>query len=333
MRDPTLLVAFAAGVLSLISPCSALLLPAFFAYAFDSPVRLLGRTTAFYVGLLLTLVPLGIGGSFASTLFYGHRSTLISVSGWVIIVLGIVALAGRGFTFPMSERFQRLAEPITRGEGWISTVALGAVYGLAGFCSGPILGSILTVAATRQSSVTAAVLLAAYGLGMAAPLFVMALLWDRYDLSSRRWLRGRAIRVAQIELHTTQVVSGLLFIVIGVLFLISDGTTGLPGILGLGDTTDFEMNAQSWLADNLGPVPTWVIPAVIAAGAALVLLRQNRTSARRGDGDIDGVTTSSNTSASGPRPGPDSSPASGPRPGPPTGQQSASRSGSEKHLD
>ena len=35
------------------------------------------------------------------------------------------------------------------------------------------------------------VLLVVYALGMAAPMFVLALLWDRFDLGRRRWLRGR----------------------------------------------------------------------------------------------------------------------------------------------
>jgi len=45
------LAAFLGGVLTLLSPCSALLLPAFFAYAFASRSRLLGRTAVFYAGL------------------------------------------------------------------------------------------------------------------------------------------------------------------------------------------------------------------------------------------------------------------------------------------
>lgn len=49
------------GLLALVSPCSALLLPAFFAYSIDSAARLLARTGIFYAGLATTLVPLGAG--------------------------------------------------------------------------------------------------------------------------------------------------------------------------------------------------------------------------------------------------------------------------------
>ena len=49
-------VAFLGGVLTLASPCSAFLLPSFFAYAFPSAGRLLSRTLAFYVGLALGIL-------------------------------------------------------------------------------------------------------------------------------------------------------------------------------------------------------------------------------------------------------------------------------------
>lgn len=55
MSDPGVLVAFLGGLLALLGPCSALLLPAFFAYSFTSRTRLLGRTALFYAGLCLTL--------------------------------------------------------------------------------------------------------------------------------------------------------------------------------------------------------------------------------------------------------------------------------------
>lgn len=62
-----------------------------------------------------------------------------------------------------------------------SVFALGAVYGLAGFCAGPVLGGIPTVAAIGGDPWYGSTLLAAYALGMALPLFVLALLWDRFD--------------------------------------------------------------------------------------------------------------------------------------------------------
>src|ERR687890_1989309 len=154
-------------MLSLLSPCSALLLPAFFAYAFQSRRKLLAKTAVFYLGLAATLVPLGMGISAVSRLVYGERSTLITVSGTVIILLGVLQLLGGGFGFGT---LTRLSGKV-RGESTGATFALGAVYGFAGFCSGPILGAVLTVAASSGQVIRGAVLLAIYALGMAVPLF------------------------------------------------------------------------------------------------------------------------------------------------------------------
>lgn len=96
MSDVGLAMAFLGGLLALLSPCSALLLPAFFAYSFTSRTRLVARTGVFYAGLCTTLVPLGVAGSFASRLFYGHRDMLVAVGGWTLIVLGVAQVAASG---------------------------------------------------------------------------------------------------------------------------------------------------------------------------------------------------------------------------------------------
>ena len=272
MTEVGLLAAVAAGALALLSPCSALLLPSFFAYAFASRRQLVARTALFYVGLLLTLVPLGTGAGAASRLFYGYRSLLIAVAGWTIIGLGVLVLAGRGLTLPFAGRLQAWAA--RRGDGGrLSTVLLGSVYGLAGFCSGPVLGAVLTVAASSGSAVWGGILLAGYALGMALPLFVLAALWDRFDLGRRRWVRGRVLTWGRLRVHTTSLVTGLLLIAIGALFLRYEGTAGITGSFGLADTVDLEAAAQEWLLAVTGQVPAWVGPALVAVGAGAWALR------------------------------------------------------------
>jgi cytochrome c biogenesis protein CcdA len=273
MSEVGVLAAFAAGILALLSPCSALLLPSFFAYAFASRRALLARTSVFYVGLLVTLVPLGTGASAASSLFYGHRPLLIAVAGWTIIGLGVLQLVGRGFAVPGAARLQA-AVSARSDDGWLSTLLLGAVYGLAGFCSGAVLGAILTVAATQDSPWQGGALLAVYALGMAAPLFVLAALWDRFDLGRRRWLRGRTLSWGPVRLHTTSVVAGVLFIAVGVVFLRYDGTAGLTGSLGMGDLTDLEFTAQRAVTEWAAELPAWSLPLVVVVVALVVAWRR-----------------------------------------------------------
>jgi cytochrome c biogenesis protein CcdA len=69
------LAAFLGGVLTLISPCGALLLPSFFAYAFGRPTRAARPNGRLLPGLAVTLVPLGMGASLASRLFFGTATS------------------------------------------------------------------------------------------------------------------------------------------------------------------------------------------------------------------------------------------------------------------
>lgn len=261
--------AFLGGVLALLSPCSALLLPSFFAYSFQQPGRLLLRTFLFYLGLSSTLVPLGVGSSFASRLFYGHRATLISFAGWIIIVLGTVQLAGGGFSFKSAQR----AQSRIKVQSNASVFALGAVYGLAGFCSGPILGSVLMVASTSSKPIFGGALLAVYALGMSAPLFLLALIWDRFKLGSSRWLRGRDIKLGRVHLHSTSLISGLLFIGIGVLFLRYNGTAGITGLLGGNGLSNIDYRAQQWI-QTLGHNLDLVVFLTIGIGAIGLLVHR-----------------------------------------------------------
>ncbi|MEV8534898.1 cytochrome c biogenesis CcdA family protein [Streptomyces sp. NPDC051211] len=266
------LAALLGGLLALLSPCSALLLPAFFAYSIDSPSRLLARTGIFYAGLASTLVPLGAASSTAGRFFHGNRDQLVLAGGWLIIALGLAQILGLGFA---SRRMAELSGRI-RPTTALSVYALGAVYGLAGFCAGPILGSVLTVAAVSGSPVYGGVLLAVYALGMAVPLFLLALLWERFELGRRRWLRGRAFSVGRFELHTTSLLSGLFFIALGGLFLAYDGASALPGLLDVDDSYAVEQ----WVRSFADRVPDWALLGLIAVAAPAAGLVQWRRRAR-----------------------------------------------------
>ncbi|MFG2618541.1 cytochrome c biogenesis CcdA family protein [Streptomyces sp. NPDC048507] len=271
------LAALLGGLLALLSPCSALLLPAFFAYSIDSPTRLLARTGIFYAGLASTLVPLGAAGSYAGRFFHGHREELVLFGGWLIIALGLAQILGLGFA---PKRLTELSGRI-RPTTVLSVYALGAVYGLAGFCAGPILGSVLTVAAVSGSPLYGGLLLAVYALGMAVPLFLLALLWERYDLGRRRWLRGRPLRLGRFALHSTSLLSGLFFITLGTLFLAFDGATALPGLLDVDDSYAVEERVRA-VADA---VPDWALLGLVAAGAAgYGLVRRRRSGQEEAEG-------------------------------------------------
>lgn len=254
--------AFLGGLLTLVSPCSALLLPSFFAYAFDNLGKLIARTSLFYVGLCMTLVPLGAASGLFGALLTQHRAELTLASGLVLIALGTLQISGKGFGLSAAQR----ATGRLRVSSSLSVLVLGAVYGLAGFCAGPLLGSVLTVAAAGGDALYGAALLAVFALGMAAPLFLLAALWERFDLGRRNWLRGRDISIGRFRLHTTNLIAGLLFIAIGVLFIVTEGTADLGGIVGV----DTQYNLGVWLREVSMSVPNLTALLVVATVALIV---------------------------------------------------------------
>ncbi|UTT49349.1 cytochrome c biogenesis CcdA family protein [Rhodococcus gordoniae] len=274
MTEIGLLGALLGGVLSLLSPCSALLLPSFFAYAFDGAGRLAARTALFYAGLTSVLAPLGAGLGLIGALLTQHRAVITLVSGTILIGLGIMTVAGGGFA---SKSAQQAANSLA-GSGALSVFALGAVYGFAGFCSGPLLGSVLTIAVAGGHPLHGAVLMAVYALGMALPLFALALAWERFELRKRTWLRGRPITLGPLRTHTTSLISGLLFIGIGVLFLVTDGTANLTGPMGVDEQFDLQVALGRW-TQEVPVVPILLIVTLVAF--FVVMLRVVRQRQRR----------------------------------------------------
>lgn len=279
-----LLGAFFGGLLSLFSPCSALLLPSFFAYAFDRVGTLARRTVFFYTGLLLVLVPLGAGVAFIGSLITRYRDTVTMVGGAVLIVLGLFMITGRGFGIGAATQ----ASSRIRVSSNASVFLLGTVYALAGFCSGPLLGSVLTVSAAGGEPVYGGTLMVLYALGMAAPLFVLALFWDRFDLGRKPWLRGRELQIGPLKTHTTSLVSGVLFIGIGLLFLLTEGTASLGGLT----STDTQMSMQSWLQETLSGLSNAVVLLVLVGIVLVVfLVRLFRSRSRSGSTAESSTTT------------------------------------------
>lgn len=263
--DIGLVAAFAGGVLALLSPCAALLLPAFFASTVGARRALIAHGAVFYAGLLITLLPVGIGvGALAGTVAQ-HRSAIIAVAAAVITTMGVVQLLGRGFDLGRTiPGMTRLQQESMRRTGVLKTLVLGAVSGVAGFCTGPILGAVLTLAATR-GMVGAGVLLAVYALGMVVPLLLIAASWHRIGDRVRSGLRGREMRIGRAHLHTTNLVTGLLLIVVGIAFWFTNGFVAITDPVD----ADLQRRLQDGAAALANPIVDVVTIVVLAAGFLL----------------------------------------------------------------
>jgi cytochrome c biogenesis protein CcdA len=257
--------ALVGGVLALLSPCGALLLPSFFAYAFDHPGTLLARTGIFYAGLVTTLVPLGVSASSLTVFVRSNQETVVTVAGIVVVALGLLTAFGGGFVLAGRRAQERSA---TSGTSSRSIYVLGLAYGLTGFCTGPILGSILVLAAAGGQPVRGGLLLAVYALGMVLPLVLLSLVWGRLGEGANRWLRGREIRVGRLRFHSTSLVSGLLLAVVGMVMVLGGGAIVESTTLAL-----WGARAEEWATDvgSLISDELLAVVALLAAGTWLVV--------------------------------------------------------------
>lgn len=268
--DVGFLAAALGGALALLSPCGAMLLPAFFAATVGTRGRLLLHAGVFYVGLCTVLVPLGLGAALAGSLVTEHRVLLVGAAGWMVVVFGVMSVLGRGFDL------RRLVPTAPGGPGrprtgLARTYLLGTVSGVAGFCAGPILGAVLTVAATATPLVGGAIL-ALYAGGMVLPLVLIAATWHRLGATGRSYLRGREIRIGPVLTHTTSLVTGLVLIAVGITFVTTSGMATLPELIPTATSFDLQQRAIA-----LGrTVPDLVVAAVLVTAATALMLHRMR---------------------------------------------------------
>ena len=198
-------VAFAGGVVSFLSPCVLALVPGYLAFLSGVSVdriahrrRAVVAPTAAFIGgfaLVFTLLGAGIGG--ASATLKGERRTLELVGGALLIALGLLIVLG-----PRLGLGQREWTPLAWARGRGGRMGGGALTGIVfaiGWtpCIGPILGGILTFAATGQSPTGGAALLLVYSAGLGVPFLATSLAFDRAVGVFRRVRRaGVALSVA-----------------------------------------------------------------------------------------------------------------------------------------
>ena len=207
----SLAVAFAAGVVSITSPCCLPLLPGYLGYltgATGDRGRTVAAAALFTGGFSLVFMALGATASVLGSVLLAYRLPLGHVAGAFILAMGLVLLLeGRvGFVSRGGDWSQRFA-----GGRLTTAPALGAAFGLTWTpCIGPVLGAILTLAGATASLGQGVALLAAYSLGLAVPFVLLSLSVSHVRGWLRRVRRGTAL---------LQGVSGVLLVVMGALLV------------------------------------------------------------------------------------------------------------------
>ncbi|MCH7850378.1 MAG: DUF255 domain-containing protein [Nanoarchaeota archaeon] len=207
-----------AGFLSFISPCTLPILPAFVAYSLKSSHKnLRGMTVSFFSGLILVFALLGMVATFVGAFLKNNLTVFSEFSGLVIIFVGIYILSGRGIpNFRIHNKVPN---------DYLGAFFFGMILAIAWTpCVGPILVAILIIASTTTSYLTGGLLLASYGFGLSLPLIYVSTYLGKRKGKGKFWnfIRGRELvfelsEEYKFRIHSSTLISGLLFIILGYL--------------------------------------------------------------------------------------------------------------------
>jgi cytochrome c-type biogenesis protein len=216
----TMLVAMGAGLLSFLSPCVLPLFPSYLAFigglSFDelrsadqSPrlrAQVVRNALAFILGFSVVFVALGASFSYVGQLLFRSQHVIRQIGGVLIILFGLY-IAGV-LRIPWLARERRFQLAGQQGQA-VGAAIVGVTFGAAWTpCVGPILGSILLLATTTNSTLDGVKLLTAYSAGLAIPFFLASLAVERSLRFADRFKRW---------LPLVEKVAGALLVIMGIL--------------------------------------------------------------------------------------------------------------------
>ena len=222
MDNITVFTAFAAGLISFLSPCVLPLVPGYISiisgFSLDqlkvenrkpSLTRtVLGNSVMFILGFSITFISLGASATWLGQALLSKMTLLYKIAGVIIIIFGLHLLGVFRINFLYRDkRFNNVEKP--RGVWGALLLGLAFAFGWTP-CIGPILAGILTIASTKQSVTQGVFLLAVYSLGLGIPFLMTSLGLNRFLTFYGRFKR---------HFRAVEIASGALVIAVGVLVL------------------------------------------------------------------------------------------------------------------
>ncbi|MEX1061927.1 MAG: cytochrome c biogenesis protein CcdA [Patescibacteria group bacterium] len=208
----TLTVAFAAGLVSFLSPCILPLIPGFLAYlAGTSPQDksqqrvIFLNSLAFVLGFSLIFAALGVLlNTILEAVSYDLQTWLGRAGGVIIIIFGLY-LTGL-LKIPFLEREHKLQVKGGYRSRYLTSFVFGAAFA-AGWtpCVGAVLGSILGLAAVQSG--TALILLLSYSLGLGLPFLLVGLFTSQAAVFIHQW--GEVLRWVKVIFGVVLVILGI----------------------------------------------------------------------------------------------------------------------------
>jgi len=219
-----LLVAFSAGFISFLSPCVLPLIPGYISYisgqALDEIIKdnksVLLKTIFFSIGFSIVFISFGITASFIGKLLISYSNQLRIIAGIIIILFSLQFIGLINLKILNSEtRF------FTKNynDNLIFPIIVGAAFGFGWTpCIGPVLGSILALAAIEENISKGILLLSFYSLGLAIPFIISGILIDKFLFFSKSFRK---------YISTITKVGGAILLLTGIAIL-----TGQLQVLG-----------------------------------------------------------------------------------------------------
>lgn len=216
-----ILIAFAAGVISFLSPCVLPLVPGYVSYIAggsledltENPsasrrMRAIYLSLFFVLGFSLVFILLGASASAVGEFLLSNKRLFENIAGAVIIVFGLYLMGL--LKIPFMSREMRFVSRAAGGHP-ASAALLGTAFAFGWTpCIGPVLGGILTMSANTNEVGAGMVLLAFYSLGLGLP-FLLAAAFTGFFLNSMKTMR-RVSRPFQIFAGTIMVLMGIALI-------------------------------------------------------------------------------------------------------------------------
>ena len=215
---PGLGLAFAAGMVSFLSPCCLPLVPGYLATVsgvepgrlaqrrFDP--RVLGRSGLFVATFSLLFILLGLGATAIGSFLFDNQPLLNKVAGALIIVMGALFI---GSVFVRGLNREWRPDGLIQRAGSGGPIVAGAAFAIAWTpCVGPTLGAILGLASTQTGTGHGALLLAVYSAGLGLPFLATALAFNAAT---------RAFSVVKRHYAAIQLGAGAVLVAMGILVL------------------------------------------------------------------------------------------------------------------
>jgi cytochrome c-type biogenesis protein len=222
MDNVSFLTAFAAGLISFLSPCVLPLVPGYISiisgFSLDqlkdeqqkASLRrtLLINSAIFILGFSITFMAEGASASWIGQVVASRMRLLYRLAGLIIIVFGVHLLGIVKINFLYQDkRFHNVAKP----RGAVGALVLGLAFAFGWTpCIGPILAGILTMASTKETVSQGVLLLAVYSMGLGIPFLLTSLGLNQFLAFYGRFKR---------HFRAVEMASGALVIAVGVLIL------------------------------------------------------------------------------------------------------------------